>query len=492
MLNTQDMLACGVAGSLALFLYCRYRSSLRRRGLTTPPGPKPLPIIGNVLDCPPNRWYETFTAWQKTYGDVIYMDLMGQPFLILNSLADPEELTNKRSNIYSSRPVHMMVTVLMYFGWSILMRQPGKEFNEQRKVFRKAIGPQVLSQYDFLAEREVDRMVSSLIGFSGDPMHQIERVVSAIVLTLGYGDKLHREYGAELADLNVRNMRHTTPIFTTFYAVTVFPWLRYIPAWFPGAEFHEVARKGKEMTQRIRDWPYGLVLQNMAKNEADPSFISNLFNSPEFTNENLRDAVALLYGGGVDTTSTACHVFLYNMVLRPDIQRKIQKGIDDNIGRGRLLTASEAATLSYFQAAWKESLCLDPPVPLGVPHVTSQDDAWNGYFIPKGTLINCNIGFMLRDPRIWGDDADVFRPERFLEESTKDLPDISMVPFGFGKRICPGRWMAERLGSVLLTSILAIYDVGLIPGETMPDRMIWQDSAVRRPLEFRCQFKPRS
>jgi cytochrome P450 len=63
----------------------------------------------------------------------------------------------------------------MDFGWSILMRQPGKEFNEQRKVFRKAIGPQIVSQYDHLAEREVDRAISSLVGFSGDPMHQIER-----------------------------------------------------------------------------------------------------------------------------------------------------------------------------------------------------------------------------------------------------------------------------------------------------------------------------
>ncbi|CAG8585722.1 14517_t:CDS:2, partial [Acaulospora colombiana] len=357
-----------------------------------------------------------------TRRDVIYVDLMGQPFLILNSLADAEELTNKRSNIYSSRPVHMMVTVLMDFGWSILMRQPGKEFNEQRKVFRKAIGPQVISQYDLLTEREVDRTVSSLIG-----------VVSAIVLILGYGDKLHREYD------------------DTIKVDTLEPLVvRYIPAWFPGAGFHEVARKGKQMTQRIRDWPYELVLQDMAKNEADPSFISGLFNSPEFTNENLRDAVALLYGGGVcllcpseniynqpftnlggvDTTSTACHVFLYNMVLHPNIQRKIQKEIDDSIGRGRLPTTAEAQKLSYFQAAWKESLRLDPPVPLGVPHVASQDDSWNGYFIPKGTMVNCNIG----DPRIWGDDADVFRPERFLEESAKDLPDISMIPFGFGKR----------------------------------------------------------
>jgi hypothetical protein len=96
--------------------------------------------------------------------------------------------------------------------------------------------------------------------------------------------------------------------------------------------------------------------------------------------------------GGVDTTSSACHVFLYNMVLRPDIQRKIQRELDESIGRGRLPTTAEAQNLSYLQAVWKESLRLDPPVPLGVPHVAAENDSWNGYFIPKGTMVNCNIG----------------------------------------------------------------------------------------------------
>jgi cytochrome P450 len=93
---------------------------------------------------------------------------MGTPFIVLNNLEDAEELLNKRANIYSGRPIHVIVTTLMDFGWSMVMRQPGKDFNEQRKVFRRAVGPQAVSQYDALMEHEAARLVSSLSGYAGD------------------------------------------------------------------------------------------------------------------------------------------------------------------------------------------------------------------------------------------------------------------------------------------------------------------------------------
>lgn len=93
---------------------------------------------------------------------------MGSSFMVFNSLEEAEELLNKRSNNYSGRPVHMIVTVLMDFGWSLLFRQPGKDFNEQRKVFRKAIGPQSVSQFDTIMEHEAEGLVSTLSGFAGD------------------------------------------------------------------------------------------------------------------------------------------------------------------------------------------------------------------------------------------------------------------------------------------------------------------------------------
>jgi cytochrome P450 len=97
---------------------------------------------------------------------------MGTPFIILNNLEDAEELVNKRA-IYSGRPTHVMAT-LMDLTWPVTRRQPGKDFNEQRKVFRRAIGPQTVSQYDALMEREAERLVSSLSGYAGEVDGKLE------------------------------------------------------------------------------------------------------------------------------------------------------------------------------------------------------------------------------------------------------------------------------------------------------------------------------
>jgi cytochrome P450 len=162
------------------------------------------------------------------------------------------------------------------------------------------------------------------------------------------------------------------------------------------------------------------------------------------------------------------------MVLYPEIQRKVHEELDKQIGCGRAPDMNEIKELEYFNAAWNESMRWNATVPLGklyiayyyviytyhfafvgLPHVSSQDDTYQGYYIPKGTIVNCNIGFgtlncmsiscaltkqsryILRDPKLWGADADKYNPNRFLAEfnpRVKELPDMSSVPFGFGRR----------------------------------------------------------
>lgn len=184
--DPKHLIICG-AGSLAAYLLVKYGvSRWTPRGTRWAPGP-------GLLGFPKERWYENFSEMQKKYGsvffpyfafkktnewlasgDIIYINLMGSPFMVLNSLEDAEELMSRRANNYSRRPIHVIITVLMDFGWVLLMRQPGKDFNEQRKLFRKAVGPQTVPQFDTLMELEADRLVSSLSGYAGDLDHKLE------------------------------------------------------------------------------------------------------------------------------------------------------------------------------------------------------------------------------------------------------------------------------------------------------------------------------
>jgi len=180
------------------------------------------------------------------------------------------------------------------------------------------------------------------------------------------------------------------------------------------------------------------------------------------------------------------------MLLHLEVQKKAQKEMDQELGRDGLPTFTDRERLPYMDAVWRESVRITPASPLGVPHAATQDDVYNGMFIPKGSWLMINIGFMCKDPRIWGD-PDTYRPERWMPEhnpNAASLPDIDFI-FGFGRRICPGQFLADRTNFTFAASLLKTYDILPVPGEAVPKNFVYQDAIIRRPELLRCQFKPR-
>ncbi|CCA73622.1 hypothetical protein PIIN_07575 [Serendipita indica DSM 11827] len=482
-----------IASGLAAYWLFRTREIPTTQKKKPLPGPKRKAVIGNVLDFPTQRWYEAFTEWQSRYGDVIYVELLGMPMLVVESLDVAEELLSRRANVWSARAHSVMMNELMKFDWSLPMSQPNAEFNEQRKILRRVIGPQEVTSFDYLLEEQAAGLVESLSGHSGDPHDQIIRAVGRVIIKLAYGERVCQEHGDDLAKMNAQNSDMVVYVLTQLWFVNLFPILKHLPTWTPGALFHRVAKKGRALSEQIRFWAFGLVQENMKKGTADSSFISRHLHEPEFATEQLRDAVAMLYSAGTDTTATAVLNLVCAMQRHPDIQEKLYKELMTLTGgaKERVVKATDCEASRYLDAVWKESFRLNPPVPLGLPHVSSEEDSLGEYTIPKGTMVHANIGFMLRDKRIWGADADAFRPERWLEEEAVKLPDAGTLPYGFGKRICPGRHLAQRTGKTFFAALVLNYKITVVDGEVLPEMIEYEDMAIRRPSNFRCAFKPR-
>ncbi|PVF92921.1 cytochrome P450 [Serendipita vermifera] len=463
----------------------------RRAGAKLPPGPKRDPFIGNFRNFPKVKWYETFTRWKREYGDLVYVNLVGTPIVICNSLEVAEELTGKRMNIYSERPYNTMTHKLMDSAWNMALAPPDHGFTEQRKVLRKAIGAQSLQDYDGLILAESAKLVEAFSGFSGDPSPVVLKSVGAIVIVAGYGEKVYQEHGQELVDTSRQRSRMVTWVLTKVWLVDIFPILQYIPSWFPGASFHRVAKEGKHVVTKVRLWAFDMVEKDVKNGVADESITSKYINDPSVPNEYLRDAIAMMYSAGSDTSTTSITNFFFALILHPEVQRKVHEELDKQVGGGRCPTMNEIRGLEYFNAAWNESMRWTATVPLGLPHVSTQADVWRGYYIPKGTIVHCNIGCILRDPRIWGDDAATYNPNRFLPEfnpRAKELPDMLTIPFGFGRRLCPGRHFAERMTLSLAAAVLSTYEVVPVKGETISVSMPFDDSVIQRPSNFRCAF----
>jgi cytochrome P450 len=148
------------------------------------------------------------------------------------------------------------------------------------------------------------------------------------------------------------------------------------------------------------------------------------------------------------------------MITNPDIQLRAQDELDAIVGRSRTPTFADAPSLPYIQAIVKETLRWRPAAPLGVPHATTEDDWYEGMFIPKGTICISNIWQCHHDPASYGDDAESFKPERFLDGNGGLIPgpvetrDDGHSGFGFGRRICVGKHSANDTLFISMATLL--------------------------------------
>jgi cytochrome P450 len=168
------------------------------------------------------------------------------------------------------------------------------------------------------------------------------------------------------------------------------------------------------------------------------------------------------------------------MIAHPEIQKRAQDELDTVVGRSRTPTFGDAPNLPYIQALVKEFLRWRPALPLCVPHTTTEDDWYEGMFIPKGTLCLVNLWQCHHDPALYGPDAASFNPERFLDEHGKLIPgpaetrDDGHSTYGFGRRACVGKHAAND--SLFIDMATVLWAVRMEPGHDENGKEIPLDS----------------
>ena len=145
------------------------------------------------------------------------------------------------------------------------------------------------------------------------------------------------------------------------------------------------------------------------------------------------------------------------MIAYPAIQSRAHAELDEIVGSARPPSFADLPSLPYIRAMVKETLRWSPVVPLGVPHASTADDWYEGMYIPKGTICVQNMRVINREPDIFGKDAMQFNPDRYLEEGkvrVLDGREDGHMAFGFGRRVCPGRYLAEATLAIDMATLL--------------------------------------
>ncbi|KAG6906360.1 hypothetical protein DXG01_014314 [Tephrocybe rancida] len=253
-------------------------------------------------------------------------------------------------------------------------------------------------------------------------------------------------------------------------AVNALPFLRHLPTWFPGAGFHKFAAECKVCTDEMQNYPFRHVQEKMAAGDEVSGLLARLLqrkaDNSEWAHEeaDIKCVTATSFVGGTDTTVSAVETFLYAMVVSYEAQKKAQDEIDRVVGNKRLPDFSDRESMPYLEAVFREVMRWHPVTPLGISHATSEDDIYKGYFIPKGTTVMPNIWAMTHDEMRYPQ-PDSFLPERFFDEDGKLNDDDTVLSFGFGRRICPGRHMASSTVWLLISTILATFDIRKVKDE---------------------------
>ncbi|KDQ62054.1 hypothetical protein JAAARDRAFT_448042 [Jaapia argillacea MUCL 33604] len=471
----------------------------KRSPAPLPPGPRGWPIIGNILDMPTVQPWLGFKKWGEKWGNMVYVNLLGQPMVVLNSPKVAVDMLDKKSSIYSDRPTFTMAGELV--GWTNVtpFLHYGDTFRESRRLTHQIMGSKKSIQVFLpMVERQTHRFIQRV---SDDPEHVYEYIrgtAGAIILNLAYGYEV-KEDRDELVALVDEAMQQFSILTTpNAFLVDAFPILRHIPNWFPGATFKRLAIEYKKTLTDMATVPFLYTKGQVATGTAQPSFASTLLENTELTEEqeeSIKWTAAALYGGGSDTTVSSIYTFFLAMTLYPEVQKKAQAELDTVVGTDRLPSPADREHLPYVDALVKEVYRWHPVGPLGLPHRLIQDDIHDGYFIPKGTVVIANIWNILHDEDTYQNPM-AFDPERFLSAPGK-LPeqDPRAFSFGFGRRSCPGLNLAEASIFMSCAMVLSVFNITKAvngDGSVVTPSAEFQDGTVSHPKPFRCSIKPRS
>ncbi|KAJ7729931.1 cytochrome P450 [Mycena metata] len=506
--------------SCVLYFTIRLFCTWRRKPL--PPGPRGLPLIGNVFDVPKAREWLAFAEMGRKYGsDIISLNLAGDTVIVLNSLAATDALLDERSATFSDRPVFTMLNDLVGFHWHTGFMRYGPRWKAHRKVFIQQFQPS-----EVLLHRPAELQAARvLLGRLLDSPSKFERhfrhMAGMVILSTVYGIDIQPEDDphVKIAEKALHAMASTGNRGS--FLVDSLPFLQYVPDFFPGTGFQKLAREWRKIVAAMPQVPFDYVKRSRAAGTARSSIASRVLDDIEESRDSdqegqeevLRNALGAAYGGylqfcvtllhdvvadpaGADTTVSALGTFMLAMTIYPEVMRKAQAAVDAVVGSGRLPDFQD--NIPYIDAVVREVLRWHPVTPLAIPHAATEDSyAYKGYYIPAGAVVVGNSWAILQDEETFGPNTDQFIPERWLTEDGK-INSAMREPsaaFGFGRRICPGRDMAQWSIWICAVSILATFDITKALDENgvpIEPSGHYSSGLLCYPVPHECDIFPRS
>uniref|UniRef100_A0A7N0TQS3 Cytochrome P450 n=1 Tax=Kalanchoe fedtschenkoi TaxID=63787 RepID=A0A7N0TQS3_KALFE len=451
-----------VVALISVFIFLKTLMISHHNNSVTPPSPPYcLPILGHFHLLNPTKiplLHLTYQALSAKYGDTLLLRFGTRRILLLSSATAVERCFVQNDVIFANRPETLSTEIIGYNRSNMGSAPYGDHWRNLRRVAAINIFSAACIRLSAAVRRsEVQFTVRALLR-EADPTRKVRVDLNAVMTKLAIrivgklvAGKVYEGVGELFSPGRVLSMCDYMPV------------LRWIGYGGIERKLREVRKKRDEFLQGLIDeFRQEKSRFSPEKNSGSVKTVLEAFlglqeAEPEvYTDDIIKGMMTMMFVAGVETSIRTMEWAMTLLLNHPRVLEKAREEVDTCVIPGQLIDDSDVPKLSYLRCVINETQRLYPSAPLLVPHCSSADCVVNGYKVPKKTIMIVNAWAVHRDGAVW-DEPDEFKPERF-EGFEGERDGYRFIPFGVGRRSCPGAALAMRFVGLTLGALIQCFD----------------------------------
>ncbi|XVF49758.1 hypothetical protein PTKIN_Ptkin04bG0039600 [Pterospermum kingtungense] len=465
-----------------LFLFIIFVVSLlvwlklaRGKKLNLPPSPPKLPIIGNAHQLG-KLPHHSLRDLSKKYGSLMFLQLGHNPTVVVSSAEMAREIIKNHDTVFADKATNTPSNILLYGCSGVALSSYGEYWRQVRKIcVVELLSARRVHSFQFVREEEVEPVINKIrrASVKGELINLSEMMLAFsnnVVSRCAINRKVEEEDGSSnLGPL----LKRVLILLMSFSIGDMFPYLRWLDVLsglIPSLKAtskevdtffnhiideHRAALKTHDESTDKKDF-VSIILQLQKEGMLDKNL----------TEDNIKAIIQDMFLGGTDTSATIIEWIMAELLRHPYIMKKVQEEVRNVVGEKSKIDVDDISKMEYLKCVIKETLRLHPILPL-LPRKTSANVKLGGYDIPSNTTVYINAWAIHRDPN-WWEQPEEFIPQRF-ENSPVDYKaqDFHFMPFGSGRRSCPGLQFGVASVEYMIANLLYWFDWKLPADESV-------------------------
>ncbi|XP_060671130.1 cytochrome P450 71D9 [Ziziphus jujuba] len=460
-----------------------WRTKSKKSNPKLPPGPWKLPIIGNMHHLHGILPHHALRNLAMKYGPLMHLKLGEVSYIIVSSPEIAKEFLKTHDTNFANRPFLLAPKILTYDCTGISFSPYGDYWRHLRKICSmELLSAKQVKSFRSIREEEVSNLIETIHSSEGSAINLSEKIYSlscGITGRTAFGQKSRDQEAYQAVSNKI------AVLAGGFYVADMYPSIKMLEQ--IGGLRHKLEKVHAEadriLENILNDHKEKKIMKRTKSHEQQANdnqeYLVDVFLKFQhhdqldhpLTDSNIKAALLDIFTAGSDTSSTTVEWAMSEMVKNPRVMKEAQSEVR-RVFRGKAnVDETEIHELKYLRSVIKETMRLHPPAPLLLPKECSQSCVIDGYDIPKKSKVIVNAWAIGRDPMHWTE-ADKFYPERFLEGGSVQIDykgsDFEFIPFGAGRRICPGITFGMAVVELTLAQLLFHFDWKL-PNHMRPE-----------------------